>query len=76
LLYLIAYIHCNPEKHGFVENFRDWPYSSYSVILSSKPSLLKRDELLAWFAGPVAFKKAHELENEREIDYLIRDDDF
>ena len=25
--YLIAYIHQNPRKHGFVKDFRDWPYS-------------------------------------------------
>ena len=26
---LILYIHLNPQKHGFVKDFRDWPWSSY-----------------------------------------------
>jgi len=26
---VIAYIHQNPQKHGFVKDFRDWKYSSY-----------------------------------------------
>jgi putative transposase len=27
--YLIKYIHHNPEHHGFVADFREWPFSSY-----------------------------------------------
>lgn len=48
-LHLIAYIHNNPQKHGFVDDFRVWPYSSYQAYLSHKSSRLKRDEVLAWF---------------------------
>lgn len=29
---LVQYIHQNPEKHGFVTDFRDYPYSSYPAI--------------------------------------------
>lgn len=25
---LIFYIHFNPQKHGFVKDFREWPWSS------------------------------------------------
>ena len=28
---VIAYIHQNPQKHGFVQVFCEWPYSSYHV---------------------------------------------
>jgi putative transposase len=28
---LICYIHFNPQKHGFVADFRDWPYSSFKT---------------------------------------------
>ena len=38
--------HRNPQKHGFLADFRDWTYSSYNTILSQKPTLLKRDEVL------------------------------
>ena len=56
---LIAYIHRNPQKHGFVEDFRDWPYSSYSAILSSRPTRLQRAPVLAWFDGVEQFVAAH-----------------
>ena len=46
---VIAYIHQNPQKHGFVKDFRDWKYSSYGVILTGKPTVVNRDEVLKWF---------------------------
>ena len=38
---LVIYIHRSPQKHGFVTDFRDWPYSSYHALLSAKPTRLK-----------------------------------
>ena len=29
VLGLVLYIHQNPQKHEFVKDFREWPYSSY-----------------------------------------------
>jgi hypothetical protein len=46
---VIAYVHQNPQKHGFVKDFRDWKYSSYGVILTEKPSLLNCTEVMKWF---------------------------
>jgi len=48
---VIAYIHQNPQKHHFVDDFRDWKYSSYGLILADKPSFLQRDTVLDWFGG-------------------------
>jgi REP element-mobilizing transposase RayT len=61
LVHLVAYIHQNPQKHGLVKDFRDWPYSSYPAMLSEKPTRLKRDEVLAWFHGAAGFEWAHQL---------------
>ncbi len=33
---LIWYIHNNPQKHGFVNDFRDYPHSSYQAHLSNR----------------------------------------
>ena len=44
---LVIYIHQNPQKHGFVSDFRDWPHSSYHTFLSAKPTHLKRDDVVA-----------------------------
>jgi hypothetical protein len=46
---VIAYIHQNPQKHGFVKDFRDWKYSSYGVILTGRPTVIKRNEVMKWF---------------------------
>ena len=46
---VIAYIHQNPQKHGFVKDFRDWKYSSYGVILSQRPNGIDRAEVMKWF---------------------------
>jgi putative transposase len=48
---LIVYIHRNPQKHGFVEDFRDWPFSSYHALMSDKPTHVQRDTVLNWFGG-------------------------
>jgi hypothetical protein len=50
----------------------DWKWSSYNTMLSQKPTMLLRDEVLDWFGGlkgftdyhsqPVYLKKAVDLE--------------
>lgn len=57
---LIHYIHKNPEKHGFVTDFHDYPYSSYNSVLSLKPTLLKRDSVLSLFGNAENFQQFHE----------------
>jgi len=56
----IFYIHTNAQKHGFVNDFRQYPHSSYNSFLSSKPSNLSRDEVFSWFGGKQQFIKFHE----------------
>ena len=56
---LIVYIHQNPQKHGFVEDFRDWPYSSYHTLLADKPTHLQRDTVLSWFDSPQSVVALH-----------------
>ena len=56
---LIAYIHRNPQHHGFVDDFRAWPYSSYGTFLTDKPTRLPRDVVLQALGGPAAFAAAH-----------------
>ena len=46
---VITYIHQNPQKHGFVKDFRDWKYSSYRMILSEKPNVINCAEAMKWF---------------------------
>jgi hypothetical protein len=46
---VIAYIHQNPQKHKFVEDFRDWKYSSYGIILTDKKTSVNRSKVMEWF---------------------------
>lgn len=56
---LIYYIHHNPEKHGFVEDFRAYPHSSYHSHLSKAMTRLRRDEVWNWFGNRDEFVKFH-----------------
>ena len=57
---VIAYIHQNPQKHGFVKDFRDWKWSSYRTMLSDNTTKLKRDIVLDWFGGKQSYLDLHE----------------
>ena len=74
--WLVVYIHHNPEKHGFVDDFRDWPYSSYPAQLSDQPTRLQRDEVLGWFDGPQGFAMAHRQQADARLLAPLIGDDF
>ena len=56
---LIYYIHHNPQKHGFVKDFRAYPHSSYHSHLSKAMTRLRRDEVWDWFGNRDEFEKFH-----------------
>lgn len=60
LLRLVAYIHQNPQRHGLIADFRDWPYSSYATLLLPSPTPLQREQVQAWFGGAARLEEAHE----------------
>ena len=56
---LIHYIHANPQKHKLLADFRNYQYSSYKSMLSNNETILKRDEVMAWFGGKKSFEESH-----------------
>lgn len=56
---LVNYIHRNPVNHGFADKPQDWKYSSYNAIVSTKLTLVCRDEVLEWFGGLGNFMYNH-----------------
>ena len=73
---LIFYIHYNPQKHGFVGDFRDWQWSSYHTLISIGNTRLKRDEVLGMFGGLKGFGEFHQgMVDEKKLADLI-DDEF
>jgi len=59
---IIHYIHFNPVHHGFVEDLRDWKYSSFESFFSEKATLLKRAEVIDWFNNKEDFYTFHKKE--------------
>lgn len=58
----ICYIHHNPVSHGFTKHPGEWPWSSYTTMLSrNKPDWLADEWLIQWFGSLNEFQKIHEL---------------
>lgn len=57
---VIAYIHQNPQKHGFVKDFRDWKHSSYDILVSEESTFLQRTEVLDWFGTKQEYLNLHQ----------------
>lgn len=69
---LVVYIHSNPVHHGFTDNYKDYPWSSYGTIVSAKPTNLQRNQLLDWFDGQGNFVATHrQIVEFNFIDHLI-----
>jgi len=72
---LVYYIHANAQLHGFVDDFRQYPWSSYQRITSPKPSKLQKEQVLNWFGGIDQYIDYH-ASNPRILDsgIVIEDD--
>ena len=69
---LVWYIHHNPQKHGFLSDFRDYPHSSYHSHLHQKATKLQRTEVLNWFGDANEYIKYHNIQTgEDDIRNLI-----
>lgn len=60
---VVAYIHNNPVHHNICDHPLEYPWSSYLSCLSSKPTKIKRNEILELFEGAENFKYAHQVKN-------------
>ena len=59
---IIHYIHYNPVHHEFVDDLRDWKYSSFESFFSEKATSLKRNEVIGWFDNKENFWDFHQKE--------------
>jgi len=67
LLWTIYYIHRNPFHHRITSNFKGFKWSSFQILISNKPTKLKRDGVLALFHGKEEFIKFHDRNIEEDI---------
>ncbi len=70
LMRLIVYIHQNPQKHKFADDFRDWPYTSYHELLANYATRLQREKVMGLFGGREGFIRYHqEIQPQVDSDY-------
>ena len=67
----ITYLHQNPQKHGFVKDFREYPHSSYRSFLANKPTKLARKEVIDWFGNEEMYIKNHLIFDALTTDWMI-----
>ncbi len=60
LNWLIYYIHHNPRKHKVMEDFLNYTWSSYTALISQKPTMLLREAVWDMFGGRANFIAFHE----------------
>jgi REP element-mobilizing transposase RayT len=63
---LVVYIHLNPVKHRFSDQFETYFHSSYRAYLSNKETNVAKDYILELFGGLENFISYH---NENKIKY-------
>jgi len=68
---IIHYIHFNPVHHGFVEDLREWEYSSFESFFSEKATLLKREEVVDWFDNKDNFYAFHHKEIDKKMSFEL-----
>jgi putative transposase len=76
LIYLVYYIHANPQRHKILSDFRKYPHSSYKFFLTTKETKLCRSEALEWFGSLDQFLTFHKdlQKSLSAISYLIIED--
>ena len=70
---LVFYIHYNPVKHNFFNDYKNYAFSSYNSILSDKPTDLNRVELLEWFDGKENYIEFHKYKHDLKRDFWLED---
>jgi hypothetical protein len=63
---LVLYIHLNPVKHGFTDDYSGYKHSSFQPIMSGESTELKRGELFRLFDDRDNFLYCHD---HRKIKY-------
>lgn len=56
---VVIYIHQNPQRHGFVSDYRKWPWSSFPAFTSPSQTRIDRDTVKSWYGGEAGFLAAH-----------------
>jgi putative transposase len=61
LMQLIAYIHLNPIKHKFADDFKSYRYSSYQAYISKKTTSVEKSYVMSLFGDIANFEYWHDI---------------
>ena len=73
LTWLVWYIHTNPEKRGFTNDFKNWKWSSYQSLVNDKISDVGRLNMLNLFDNKDEFISFHLQNKEYYQDLTLED---
>lgn len=71
LEYVIFYVHYNPEKHGYINNFKNYRYSSYKATAGYGKTKIDRKFVLEIFGGKDEFINYHSVVHEERTDVIL-----
>jgi putative transposase len=72
---VVRYIHQNPQKHGLIDNFREWKYSSYGIPFKAPQIRPKPSVLLYGFNDTNQYINMHNEWVDEEISKSFAGDD-
>lgn len=55
LINALAYILFNPQKHEFAVDFRQYPFSSFQLMMSTTDSFIQKEKVFEWLGGKEKF---------------------
>jgi putative transposase len=68
---LVVYHHFNPQKHGFIDAYKNYPWTSYRTLIQQETlTFLQREIVWQKFGGQQAFLDAHSDYNDAFWDKL------
>jgi len=76
---VILYVHLNPVKHKFTNDFKTYIFSSYKTFLSDKPTSIDREYILELFEGKENFEFCHSessIKYENVVEEIDKMDDY
>jgi len=71
LKYAIFYTNYNPEKHGLIEDFKEYRYSSFKAFIGSTPTKMNRELVYELYGGKNSFLNYHLVMHEERAEIII-----
>ena len=72
---LVLYIHTNAQHHGIIDNFENYPHSSYHAYIAETETVISKSYILKLFEDIENFMAAHKIKsdylNTKFEDYLL-----